>query len=320
MRGARLVSLLLLLQGRGRMTAADLAAELEVSERTIYRDLAHLGEAGVPVVGERGGGGGYRLLDGYRTNLTGLTEREAEGLLLLGAAGPLADLGLSGVATAARWKVLAATPPGLRPVAVRADQRFHLDPAGWAHEVAADQPHLRAIAAAVWRDRRLEIVHRRADGAINRRVIDPLGVVHKTGTWYLVAAVEGEPRVYRVDRIQEATGLDAPAVRPDGFDLPAFWTAWQAEFAERLPMLAVRARLGPLAMRHLRSLGAASPRDVRADAPDAEGWVACDLVFDDVRVACAALLALSPEVDAIDPVGLREELVALARAAIGRNG
>jgi predicted DNA-binding transcriptional regulator YafY len=318
-RGARLVSLLLLLQVRGRMTAAQLARELEVSERTIYRDLAHLSGAGVPVIGARGEAGGYRLLDGYRTNLTGLTEREAEGLLLLGVAGPLADLGLAGVAEAARLKVLAAVPPGLRAVAVRADQRFLLDPAGWAHADPSDPPHLAAAAGATWRDRKLRIAHRRPDGRQSRRVLDPLGVVHKTGTWYLVAADRGSPRVYRIDRILAADELVQPAERPPGFDLAAFWSSWQKEFAAGLPTLQVRARLGPMAARYLRALGTASPRSASAGPADTDGWKVHDLVFDDERVACAGLLALAPEVEVLEPADVRLALVSLADAIAARN-
>src|SRR5215207_401451 len=161
MRASRLVSILLLLQARGLLTAAELAEELEVSERTMYRDLFALGAAGVPVYGERGKDGGYRLLDGYRTNLTGLTVEEAGALLMAGAPGPAAELGLSSLLTTTRLKLLAAVPPALRETATRAEGRFYLDPGGWPHEQARDDRHLRTVAGAVWNDRRLEISYRR---------------------------------------------------------------------------------------------------------------------------------------------------------------
>jgi len=319
MRSARLVSLLLLLQARGRLTAAELAAELEVSERTIYRDLAALGAAGVPVVGERGEGGGYRLLGGYRTNLTGLTADEAETLLLGGAAGPLAELGLGSLLAATRLKLLAAVPPALRPLAVRAEDRFHLDPGGWAHGAVRERPHLRTAADAVWRDRRLRVRYERGDGRRVRRLLDPLGLVHKTGTWYLVAAHQGEPRVYRVDRLRAAAIVDAAAERPPGFALADFWAAWEAAFAAELPTFVARVRLGPVGQRYRDSLGSVSPRAATEDGIDADGWVRQTLVFDHRRVACAALLALAPDVEVLDPPALREELAALARQLAARN-
>src|SRR5918993_3681022 len=157
MRASRLVSILLLLQARGPLTAGELAHELEVSERTIYRDLFELGAAGVPVYGERGKGGGYRLLDGYRTNLTGLTEEEAGALLMAGAPGPAAELGLGSLLATTRLKLLAAVPTALRETATRAEARFYLDPGGWAHERARDDRHLQTVAGAVWNDQQLEI-------------------------------------------------------------------------------------------------------------------------------------------------------------------
>lgn len=322
MRGARLVSLLLLLQARGRMTAAALADALEVSERTVYRDLAHLGGAGVPVVGERGEGGGYTLLDGYRTNLTGLTAAEAEALLLTGAAAPMADLGLGALLAATRLKLLAAVPPGMRPVATRAEERFHLDPGGWAHQAPLDRRHLRAVAGAVWRGRRLLLTYRRGDGRVVRRLLDPLGLVHKTGAWYLVAAHEGNVRVFRVDRIRAANERNEAARRPDGFDLAAFWVAWEADYAASLPTFEAQVRLGPIGRRYKGALGAVAPRAASEEEPepDGEGWVRQTLTFDDRRSAVAALLALAPDVEVIEPVALREELAAAARRLVERNG
>jgi predicted DNA-binding transcriptional regulator YafY len=318
-RAGRLVSILLLLQARGRMTAAALADELEVSVRTVYRDLVDLGAAGVPVYGERGDGGGYRLVDGYRTNLTGLTAEEAETLLLAGAAGPLAELGLGTLLATTRMKLLAAVPPALRPVATRAEQRFHLDPAGWAHAPANDPRHLRTVAGAVWRDHRLSLRYRRGDGRSVRRLVDPLGLVHKTGTWYLVAAAGNRPRVYRVDRVQGAGEVDEPVHRPDGFDLASFWQKWEEAYAAGLPTFTVRVRLGPVGQRHQGSMGPLSPRSATDPVPDGHGWATQTLTFDDRRVALAALQALAPDVEVLDPLDLRGDLVANARALADRN-
>jgi predicted DNA-binding transcriptional regulator YafY len=318
-RASRLLSILLLLQSRGRMTAGELAAELEVSPRTVYRDLDDLGAAGVPVYGERGKGGGYHLLDGYRTNLTGLTAEEAGALLLSGAPAPAAELGLGTLLASTRLKLLAAVPPGLRETATRAEQRFHLDPAGWAHDRARDDRHLHAIARAVWNDRRLQIRYQRPSGSGVPREIDPLGLVHKTGTWYLVAARDGQQRVYRVDRMQDVREMEEPARRPAGFDLVDFWEAWEGEYAASLPTFAARVRLGPAAMRHRDNLGPLAPRGITEHAATGDGWVVQTLLYDDRRVAVSALLALAPEIEVIAPDELRDELLAVARQVLERG-
>jgi predicted DNA-binding transcriptional regulator YafY len=313
MRASRLVSILLLLQSRGRLTAAALATELEVSERTIYRDLDELSAAGVPVYGERGSGGGYRLLDGYRTNLTGLTAEEAGALLLAGAPGPAAELGLGALLAATRLKLLAAVPPALRETATRGEARFLLDPGGWTHARDRDDRHLRLVAGAVWHDRQLLLTYQRPDGTRARRTLDPLGLVHKTGHWYLVAGHAGEVRVYRVDRILAARELPAEARRPDGFDLPTFWSAWEADYAATLPAFRVRVRLGPLAQRYRDALGGLAPRAVSVIGSDpVDGWSEQTLVFDDRRMAVAALLALAPEVEVLAPPDLADDLIAVA--------
>ena len=191
-RASRLVSLLLLLQTRGHMTAPDLARELEVSVRTVYRDVEALSGAGVPVYSEAGRGGGFRLVEGYRTRLTGLSAREAEALLIGGTPGPVGELGLGTVFAAAQAKLLAALPKEVADRAFLVRQRFHLDSAGWFRP-ARVPPHLGAVATAVWEERRLEIVYRHPgseEGA--RRVLDPLGLVLKAGVWYLVAARDGQ--------------------------------------------------------------------------------------------------------------------------------
>lgn len=315
MRAARLLRILLLLQARGGATAEQLAAELEVSTRTIYRDLAALGGAGVPVYGERGEGGGYRLVGGYRTSLTGLTTDETGALLLTGAAAPVAgELGIGGLLATTRLKLLAAIPPGMRGVATRAEERFHLDPGGWAHARPRSTAHLQTLARAVWEDRVLRMRYRRGGrGAVVRRTVHPLGLVHKTGTWYLVATHRASPRVYRVDRVDEATPLDEPARRPDDFDLPAFWSAWERDYAEHLPRVVVDVRLGADAQRYRDALGALAPREVADEREGSDGWVRQTMLFDTAGVARAALLALGPDVEVLAPAGLRADLGRVAR-------
>ena len=203
MRAARLVQLLLLLQVHGKLTASQLAERLEVSVRTIYRDLEALSAAGVPVFTEAGPGGGCMLVDGYRTRLTGLTADEAEALALAGLPGAAADLGLGTVLAAAQLKVDAALPPELRRRAVRVRERFHLDAPGWFHG-SDDVPHLATLALGVWDERRVEIDYAKAHEVV-QRTVDPLGLVLKAGRWYMVAAVEDRIRTYRVSRVRQAT-------------------------------------------------------------------------------------------------------------------
>src|SRR6266480_1642746 len=221
-RASRLVNVLLLLQTRSRMTAGELAEELEVSVRTIYRDVDALAEAGVPIYAERGPHGGVRLVDGYRTRLTGLTAEEAEAVFLSGVPGPAAELGLGTVVAAARLKVLAALPPELRNRASRLVERFHLDATGWFRE-SEPVPHLATLPEAVWETRRVEISYDRGDRSVGR-TLEPLGLVIKAGVWYLVAISEGQFRTYRVSRVLEARLLDDQFSRPDDFDLSGFWT------------------------------------------------------------------------------------------------
>jgi predicted DNA-binding transcriptional regulator YafY len=320
MRAARLIRIVLLLQTRGRATAEELARDLDVSVRTVYRDLAALGAAGVPVYGERGDGGGYRLVGGYRTSLTGLTADETGALLLSGAAAPVVgELGIGGLLAATRLKLLAAVPPGMRGVATRAEQRFHLDPGGWAHARPRPQRHLQTVARAVWEDNVLQLRYQRGDGMAVRRTVHPLGLVHKTGNWYLVAAHRHALRVYRVDRITTAVARDEPAWRPEGFDLPRFWVDWERAYADSLPTFTTVVRLGPRAQRYRDALGTLAPRVAAGEATDTDGWVRQTLVFDSADVAMAALFALAPDVEVVEPTELREGLCAAAHQVAQRN-
>jgi predicted DNA-binding transcriptional regulator YafY len=319
-RAARLIRIVLLLQTRGRATAEELATELDVSVRTIYRDFAALGAAGVPVYGERGDGGGYRLVGGYRTSLTGLTTDETSALLLSGAAAPVVgELGIGSLLAATRLKLLAAIPPGMRGVATRAEHRFHLDPTGWAHAAERPQVHLQTVARAVWEDRVLRVQYRRGDGTRVQRTLHPIGLVHKTGTWYLVATHRRTPRVYRVDRVVQASAREDTAWRPDDFDLPAFWAQWERAYADSLPVFETAVRLGPHAQRYRDALGPLAPRAVAGQSTGADGWVQQTLTFDSPDIAMAALLALAPDVEVVKPASLRDDLVAAAKQVAQHN-
>lgn len=248
MRATRLVSLLLLLQTRGQLTAADIAERLEVSVRTVHRDVESLAAAGVPVDAVRGPAGGYRLAGGYRTRLTGLTGDEAEALFAAEMSGPVAELGLGGELAAARLKLLAALPSELQERATRAQRMFHLDARGWFR--AEDSvPHLPELAAAVWRGCRVRIRYREGNRVV-QRTIDPLGLVLKAGAWYLVAHRVAGMRVYRVSRVASVRALEELCERPDGFELEHYWKQWSREFEESRPRVEVVAR-GPRGERTL---------------------------------------------------------------------
>ncbi|HEX6347160.1 YafY family protein [Umezawaea sp.] len=318
MRASRLLSLLLLLQSRGRMTAQELADELEVSVRTVYRDVEALGAAGVPVYADRGPAGGYRLVDGYRTRLTGLTTEEAESLFLAGLPGPAAELGLGTVVAAARLKLQAALPPELRSRAGRVRERFHLDIPGWFRH-ADETPNLTAVADAVWHQRRLDIRYRRWGGqAVEvRRTVDPLGLVLKAGVWYLVARSDGDLRTYRVARVLELATTDDHFERPADFDLTAFWEAWSDRFEQRMYGVRVTVRLSPEGVRRagylLGLVAARALRDSDAE-PDADGWTTVELPTESLDHAEPDLLRLGPHAEVVGPPELRERMAAAVAA------
>ncbi|MGP3971395.1 helix-turn-helix transcriptional regulator [Streptomyces sp. 6N223] len=322
MRAARLIRMVLLLQARRAMTAAELAAELEVSERTVARDVAALSEAGVPVYADRGRAGGYRLVGGYRTRLTGLGRSEAEALFLSGVPSALREMGLADAASAARLKVSAALIPELRDAHDSAAQRFHLDAPGWWQPPETPEL-LPAVAEAVWDDLRLDVRYRRRDGAEVARRLEPYGLVLKAGVWYLAArAAEGDGgslRVYRVGRFGHAEPAGERFERDEEFDLPAFWEERAAAFARSILREEVVLRLTPAGARILRyatDRGAADEALAAAGEPDGEGRVTVTLPIESQDVAYSQLLALGPEVEILGPPALRERFAeAAARAA-----
>ncbi len=306
MRAARLIKMVLLLQSRPSMTAAELARELEVSERTVTRDALALSEAGVPVYADRGRAGGYRLIGGYRTRLTGLARSEAEALFLSGVPGALREMGLEDAASAARLKVSAALLPSLRDAPSSAAQRFHLDAPGWYQE--PETPALLpAVAEAVWDDRPVTARYRRRDAEVERE-LEPYGLVLKAGVWYLCARAAGSFRVYRVDRFTAVTLAEGRFVRDEDFDLPAFWEERAAEFARSILRAEVVVRLTPAGARDLPYVtDRAAAREALAAAgpPDAEGRVTVTLPVESQEVAYGQLLRLGPEAEVLGPRALR---------------
>jgi predicted DNA-binding transcriptional regulator YafY len=312
MRASRLVSLLLLLQTRGQLTAAELAKRLEVSERTIQRDAEALAAAGVPIEALRGPAGGYRLAGGYRTRLTGLTSEEAEALFV----GPAAELGLGRVFADARLKVLAALPPELQERAERSVRLFHLDTRGWFR--GEDKtPHLPTLAAAVWRGHRLSARYREGPKTV-RRTLDPLGLVLKAGAWYLVARRSAGMRVYRVSRFVSARVREDGFERPPGFDLATFWEEWSTAFERNRPQFDVRLRTTRVALPFLRPLvhpdGRAANDDARGGPPRA--LVELTVPFEQLETAYRELLTFGSDVEVIDPPALRDRLLGAAEEVV----
>ncbi|MEU5741800.1 WYL domain-containing protein [Streptomyces tendae] len=326
MRAARLIKMVLLLQSRPTMTAAELARELEVSERTVTRDAQALSEAGVPVYAERGRAGGYRLVGGYRTRLTGLARGEAEALFLSGVPGALREMGLEDAASAARLKVSAALLPSLRDASRTAAQRFHLDAPNWFREPETPEL-LPAMADAVWDDRRVAARYRRGTDEVVRE-LEPYGLVLKAGVWYVCARVAGAAgdgpfRVYRIDRFTAVEAGEERFTRDDDFDLPAFWAERAEQFARSILRAEVVVRLSERGVRALPyAVDALAAREAlaAAGAPDAEGRLTVTLPVESEDVAHTQLRALGPEVEVLAPAALRVRFARDARRLAGLYG
>ncbi|MEN8649946.1 transcriptional regulator [Streptomyces sp. 21So2-11] len=323
MRAGRLISLLLLLQNRGRMTACQLADELEVSVRTVYRDVEALAAAGIPLYGDAGHGGGYRLLGGYRTRLTGLTADEAQAAFLAGLPGPAAELGLGEVLAAAQLKLRAALPAELREQAGRIQERFHLDAPDW-YGNADETPHLAAVAAAVWGRHAVWVRYRRwkAPSEVERR-LEPYGLVLKAGRWYLVAAEDGgTARTYRIDQILELQPLDEQFEPPESFDLAAHWRDRLTDFHARLHTAEAVVRLSPRGVARVREqLGHAVGRAVAdGGVVEADGWTRAAVPIESLDHAHGEFLKLGADLEVLEPPELRARLAATVRELADRYG
>ena len=321
MRASRLINLLLLLQTRGQMTAAQLAQELEVSERTIHRDVDALSSAGIPVYAERGPHGGVALIEGYRTRLTGMTAEEAEALFLSGVPGPAAELGLGTVMASSQLKVLAALPPELRSRASRLVERFHLDATGW-FKTGEETPFLPILAEAVWESHAVDVVYQHGEHIRERR-IEPLGLVLKAGVWYVVAKSEEGTRTYRVARVRSAEPApDQRFSRPAEFDLGTYWAESTSTYERNIERMEVTLRLHPRAMHMLADVaGASALRDAVRLTPleaDPDGWLVLCVRMDWPDEVPSRLLALGPLAEVLEPVQVRAQVAELAQQVSDR--
>ncbi|MDP2291408.1 MAG: YafY family protein [Actinomycetota bacterium] len=316
MRASRLLSILMLLQARGQVSAVELAEHVEVSVRTVYRDIEQLSAAGVPVYAERGRNGGFRLLDGWRTKLTGLTEEEAQAMFLAGLSGPAEQLGLGDALALAQRKLAAALPAGWQSDAMRVSSRVHLDPIGW-YQPPASADHLSIIAAAVWADETVDIRYESWTSTSDRR-ISPLGLVIKAGTWYVVAETDGSTRTFRLSSVLAARPTGEHFRRPAKFDLAAHWASAILEFERSRYTATATVLVSDSGLDALRRLSTATAA-AAAGEPDDTGWRRVTIPIESVPHAAGQLLQLGVEVEVVEPAELRSHLHELAAQIVARH-
>lgn len=321
MRADRLLSLMLMLAARGRLTAGELATRLEVSERTIYRDVDALSSAGIPVYTQSGVNGGVFLDEHYRVSLTGFSRADIQALFVADNARPLADLGLAREAT--MLKLFAALPLIQRREVERARQRLYIDPTNWFQIVEAS-PVLPILQQAVWEDRRVEVIYQAVEGHASARTLDAYGLVAKANIWYLVARKAvgdsaGEMRNYRVARLSEVLLCDSYFERDPDFDLPSYWKDSCAQFErismETNPPYVVTLRIDPALFWYFP--GYLQGRyEVLATDDDAEGWITLQVVFDSLEHARTQVLGFGTHAIALEPRELHESVLATAEAIL----
>ncbi|MGM0840381.1 MAG: helix-turn-helix transcriptional regulator [Bacillota bacterium] len=315
MRGDRLVSILLLLQSHGQMTAKALSERLEVSERTIYRDMDALSGTGIPVVAERGKNGGWSLLEDYQTDLTGLKESEIRALFVSPSSQLLDDLGLTRTSEEARNKLIASLPSIYRENAKDVWNRIHIDTSSWRKQ-KEKTASFEVIKEAIWKEQKLRITYQRADGKTDDRIVEPLGLVAKGDLWYLVASKEnGDIRNYRASRILSADSLAGTFVRPQGFDLAQYWTSSTQSFIKRLPSYEVKVEVSPLALSRLTFTGRFA-RVLEMGDRNKENWIPVTLSFDTEDEAKGYILGFADQVRVIEPKNLRQKILEMAEAAV----
>ncbi len=312
MRASRLLAILTTLQAKGHVTAQALADECEVSVRTIYRDVDALSAAGVPIYSVQGSSGGYRLLDGYRVRLNGVSSTEAQALFLAGLTQQAADLGMGTAAASARSKVLAALPEQMRSGAAKS--HFHFDAPAWFAEPETLE-QLPAVAAAVWSQRGLRFRYASRTGTRERQV-DPLGIVLKGGAWYLVARVQTETKTFRIDRMSEVSMLEEPFDYPKTFDLAGYWTESIRRYEADLHPNKATIRLSPAGLAMMEEL---LPPYVRTGAvispePDRHGWRQVIISVGSLDHAAAEILRFGTDAEVLAPAELRAKMSEIVSA------
>jgi predicted DNA-binding transcriptional regulator YafY len=305
MKADRLLSALLLLQSRGRVTGREMAERLEVSGRTVHRDMEALGAAGVPVYALRGAHGGWQLDEDWRTQVPGLDEAELRALLM---AQPrvLGDPRLAAAAERALGKLMASLPVSMRAQANAIRQRLHVDTTGWRglNETVDALP---IAQEAVARDRKLSFQYRKTDGELTERLVDPLGLVAKGSAWYLVANTDEGFRTFRVSRMSRALVKEEVSVRPPGFNLATHWKTSTEQLREGRGRYFATLRVEPKAAERL-SMWRFSTKNTTNPPRDADGWITRELEFDDEDQACFVVLGFGPRAEVVGPTQLRERV------------
>lgn len=314
MRADRLLSELLLLQAHGRLTGREIARRLEVSERTVHRDMEALSAARVPIFALRGARGGWQLDEDWRTQVPGLDEAELRAFLM---AQPriIGNPRLAAAAERALGKLMAAMPEPLREQAASIRQRLYVDTAGW-RGTTENLSMLPIVQEAVARDRKLAMQYKPAGRERAERVVDPLGLVAKGSAWYLVANTPKGFRTYRVSRIQDAVLLDCPCERPEHFDLVAYWQTSTKQFLDGWRRLSATVRVDPKAAEWVKAWqNASQPDGVRTEV---DGWVTLNIQFEHEGEACFLLLGLGSRVEVVEPASLRDRVRMEAQKVIER--
>lgn len=313
MRADRLLSILLLLQTHGKMSSRELSERLEVSERTIHRDMEALSAGGVPVFAHRGTNGGWELSEGYRTQLTGLKIDEIQSLLVMNPSQVLKDLGMNRNYESAFLKLLAALPPATRRDAEYVRDRIHVDGAGW-HPTDEKFPLLPIVQEAVWEERKLYIQYPKGD-TVTERLVDPLGLVAKSHTWYLVAATDGDFRSYRISRMTHARMSEEHFARPVSFDLAAFWEASMTRFKANLPRYPAVVKFHEKLLPRIRQA-----RYVKLvhTGPGENEWIVADIEFDTLEFACEYIISHGPLMEVLEPGELQAMVIEQAKAILAK--
>lgn len=313
MRADRLLSLLMLLQNRGRMTARELAVELEVSGRTIYRDIEALGTAGVPIYSEHGPGGGIALLDSYRTDLTGLTTSELQALFALSIPAPLAELGLRQDFQSALLKLTSSLPSPQREKEERLRSRIHLDWQSWSG-LRHPTPYLGVLYKALFNDCQVTIRYPLLFGQVVEKTVDPLGLVTKSGVWYLVCRQNEQIKVHAVSSLNSAFPNNKPFSRPAGFELDRFWQEYCRRVEENHTYYAVILRVQPAVLSDLERTAEQHAEVLETQSvQDDEGLIVVRLVFFSLAHARSRLMGLGGAIEVLEPCALRLSMADFAR-------
>lgn len=314
MRADRLLSILLLLQNRGKMTTKQLANELEVTERTIHRDMEALSGAGIPVMAERGKSGGWKLLDRYRTNLTGLKDTELKSLFISPSFQLLSDLGLSKEWYDARQKMVAAMPNSFQKDSLEAWNRIHVDTSSWK-QPAEKIESFKILQQAIWDEKKLQIKYERADGEEILRKVNPLGLVAKGSTWYLIASSDEKIRNYRASRLISVTLIDETFTRPNDFDLANYWSESTQSFIKSLPKYKVSVEVSPSIIQRIRFTGRFVQVD-KIDPPSKNGWIPISFCFDTEQEAMDYILGFGDQIRIVQPGSLKQKIYHMAKRVV----